>query len=540
MDYASSAIYDLPSKLADLPRPAPGIASLRYSDAIRQGNGSVEGVANFTSAEHVYTIDVPPGRRLLPHLTALIVEATVGLYNAAGAPLQSSTEQGIAPSMNLAANLFSSAQLEVGDKKIATCTSMLPQVAAIAARMEHSESWLKTIGSEAAMQAGIFEREALIAEPAPFANPEFTRATRADVGFAAVNTWALAAGTGVVTFAAGGGTAIPDLTGNTWFALGDYVQFYGGFGGYVTAIAAATITIAPAPAMAVAAAATEFTRFRRSTSIVTSKGRRRRQYWCQIPLGIFQQSGSLGPGQYRLTLTPNVTFIRQCAVEIAPSATATLATAIGAATGADFMPHSERLLIATVAHHERLDKGSFAVAFPQWSVQSYAMTAAAHELNFEAPEGTDLAVVAFQHSSAGIDARRSVSRFIGEAGAEMTLTSLALTLAGEKWPASTRAYSFAAGQANLTQAYLDSVLAGAGINNDAGSESMEDFVKRGPYYAAPFPRDATSRDRSMRVEVNFSAAPTNLRMLVFFRQQRGVELEVDSGRVVKVTEAILH
>ena len=227
---------------------------------------------------------------------------------------------GAAPNMVFMSNLFQSAEMRINDKVISRISDFMPQVDALETRLTKSKSWLDSVGestnwwaeSQGLRLAEVSSDGTVVKDTVAITPPETTAIDTA-IGYNIASTVAYDAGTGIVTFAAGAGPAVPNT--NVSFAVGDKLILTAGTIGdgalnveceVLVVNANATMTVrADLPATIGANANIRFSRSR-PNPIVAPPSRRIGEFETvyQPPLSLFKIGHALPGGRYELVLNP--------------------------------------------------------------------------------------------------------------------------------------------------------------------------------------------------------------------------------------------
>ena len=480
----------------------------------------------------------------------------------------------IAPNMGLMSNLFQSAEMRINDKVVSRVSDFMPQVDAIETRLTKSSSWLDSVGEavnwwetdQATRQAEVSSNGAIIKGQVPTVATETTAIDTA-IGYAATNSVAYVAATGVVTFAAGGGGAVPNTNVN--FQVGDFLVLTGGTIGdgalnvrlEVLAVNAnASMTVRAAIAADIAAANDiRFSRIRVNPPAVAPPSRRVGQFetiWTP-PLSLFKIGHALPSGRYELVLNPQTsTAYQRRAIESALGIASKNPTLPGGAAADYQVRIVDMYLYCATVEGPRADDITYLLDLEQTRCQSEKIdTANFQQKNFDVSPSTYALSVAYQDLRAGENTAVSASKFksYDNAGAglvpsaanqeELKLNRFFINYAGQNLPAPDADPSFvpqtganpAEGIDYTIQRYSETQIYSGAYFDTGGAETIEEWHDRGAYYYFSWPRDGTDRSTRVNVHQQFNGADTtNMRVLLFDHSKQVARIRVQDGRVVDV------
>lgn len=472
------------------------------------------------------------------------------------------TEDDIAPNMDLCAALWQSLEFRVAGKTVSRVADYVPLVDALTKRLSKSKSTLDSINAstnffdpyfKVRQQAVCVDGISVDAVPGP------TEArTREQLGFdaagnaqAGFNTASLNGATGVVTFAQNGGQALP-VDVRTLFPIGSYIRFdaiEGATGAdprvgtplkVVQLRSATEIRVQRGIIGDIAAdGRTDFVRLEQKTQVLGPKQREIRQFeiiW-QPPLSIFTSVAHAMPaGKYELVMNPQTASVyQQAAIE-----------SLGGVTkvaGTDFKFQVEDMYFYTAnIEGPRLDDITYLLDLDSTRAQTEDITSASFgQRNFDVSPSTYALTVAFQDLRSNTDTRFSQTRFrsyntAGTTEVGLKLSRFFLQYAGQQLPSPDAAPQFATGIDFTVQRYIETQMQSGGYYDSGGAESIEDWHERGAYYYFAIARDGM--DRSTRVQVNTgfqTGTDVSQTRLVLFDHARAVcKVEIRDGRVIDV------
>jgi len=547
-----SSIFDLKTDVAELSSSNQGTAKMSYEQYPPTRDVTT---TNFSNGAIHIRWQVSGQKWWLPNRSYLRVRCQLSKPDGT----QLKLADNIAPNMGLCASLFQSAEFRINDKTVSRVSDFMPQVDALETRLTKSRSWLNGLGHATNLWNEEFKvRQCDVALDGPNQDVSYNTTARVALGYdAAANTVAIAADTGILTFAVGGGAALPAII--TVWATGDEIEIDTGDAAvgtvryYVSAAITGTQTLQlnNYQTVAFAAAAVPFRRIRKS--LVNNDCRNVSQFeltWVP-PLSIFKVGHALPSGRYELILNPQTSNVYQIsAVETLNTDVVKLPAAAGnAANTYKFEVQSLYMYLNTV-EGPRADDITYLLDLEQTRCQSDQVgTQNLTQKNWDVSPSTYALTVAYQDGRAGTDTRISSSKFKCYNGfgapplnappateQELKLTRFFINYAGVNAPAPDADPSFTPTTDYTTQRYVESQMYSGAYYDAGGGESLKEFHTRGSYYYFSWPRDGT--DRSTRVTVNqqFDAAAdvSTMRVLLFDHSKQVARVRVQDGRVVDV------
>ncbi len=586
-----ASIFDLAQSAAELPSLNQGTSKIIYEQhpATRDVTGT-----NFPNGAIHFRWQVAGSRWWIPSRTYFRMRARIRVVRANGEngrPPQISDD--IAPNMSLMANLFQSAEFRIADKTVSRVGDYMAQVDALDERLSKSKAWLDSVGKLNWMQPEHAERMNEIVldgeNEAKYHNPSGVGTGVQDMGFSANdNQFSWDEGLERISFVVNAGGAIDiQSTGTQQLFPGDYIQGnVGAVAGYlwrvrevtaaltcnaelISAPAAGNVDIAVIVLATAAFAVDNFTFFRNSESYDNENTRRNgfEMIW-QPPLSIFKVKHAMPAGKYEIVLNPQqISQFQKRAIESVLADKTQIATP-SLADQIEFSVDNMYLYLSTV-EGPRMDDLTYFLDLEQTRAQTDDIQSGTglSQRNFDVSPSTFALTLAFQDFTAGTDSRFSASKFkirqndaipparaTASNGLDLTLNRMFIQYAGQNKPQpdSDPKYSQAtdvAGSAGdgdnfLSQRYADSILYSGGYFDSGGSETEEDWRKRGPYYYFAWPRDGVSESTRVNVNYEFSSsvvatvngnANTRVgRVFLFDHHKQMALITVKDGRVTDV------
>lgn len=461
-------------------------------------------------------------------------------------------DDGIAPNLDLMANLFQNAEFRIAGKTVARIADYLPQVDALKSRITKSGAWLNTVGEATNWWDSQFHVRLndITVGSAASSNSNQTIG-KVQLGFDSTSTFALEAATGIVTI----GTVGTSLSCLDVLRVGDLFLFNGANvkAMRINAITSATTFVlqVTSPQADVGANANPWYI---SREVDISRDARDFELIWTPPLSIFDYAGAIPASQCELILNPATASV----YKIAAVESERRAKIPG--TDFDFSVQDMYLYVNTV-EGPRVDNAQYYLDLSSINCQSDNLSGNAfHQKQFDVQPSTKSLIVAFQDKRVLTDSRYSATRFrsyvpdannnIGSSGSDQTsrLTRFMVQYAGQTLPSpdADPAYTEYATAGGLvegidftTQRYVDSLLASGAYTDysGGGSETITEWERRGQYHYLQFARDGSDRSTRVSVNVGFAATAnvTQARVLLFNIYSQIARVTVQNGQVTDVT-----
>ena len=228
------------------------------------------------------------------------------------------------------------------------------------------------------------------------------------------------------------------------------------------------------------------------------------------PLGIFDYDNALGPGNYRLSLTPNSDFQR---------------TAVETRDPNWRLAQPYRVNVENVRFYAYIGKMTIPDSINDIELREMKMYPKQYSgtLQYTVPDTTYALSVFIQDPLAGFDPCIPPSMFKLLVNTDLYLNTLSINYGGvnkpdSKWdssyvPAVTAAGVSSSGTLQLQQRYFDTYEE-SGLDHElAGAESFTDYLRRGPFYHYTYKLDAANRATQVTINSTYKfpgGAPASL------------------------------
>lgn len=471
-----------------------------------------------------------------------------------------SRDDDLAPCMNQMATLFQSAEFKVNDTTISKIGDFLAPIDTIDTRLNKSRGWIDSVGastnfwesywhvrqSEVSSDGEIYDGDG----PALTYKDNLKSANPANVALTFAGTTIALADTGLLTFS--GGPPTSDI-----FIRGDQIEISDGgdLGNLIYYVAntsgendAGDGTLMTAnqmrlvgPCQVLGNAVREWYLTR---NVNCAKATRFYEItWCP-PLSIFKILHAIPSGKFELILQPHpASVIQKIAVE---------SSRINVPVSQYKLSVVDMYLYVSTIEGSRAENTTYYLDLEQTSCQAQQISGYSYQQkNFDVSPATKQLCVAFQDRRAGTDTRYSVTRFRSyfDTGFESTgdiglfLSRLLVNYAGINKPDPSadpryteREFIGSSNTDCTTQGYIDSLLASGGYHDTGGSETLEEWQRRGAYYLFNWNKDKNDRSTRVAVHTEFSTAVgiNNLRMLLFSVASQVAKIVINNGYITDV------
>lgn len=249
-------------------------------------------------------------------------------------------------------------------------------------------------------------------------------------------------------------------------------------------------------------------------------------------LGLFDVEGGLGAGQYRISMNPNSGYERACVEGGAPGTTANAGDYRFRVLDVQFF--------ACIEKNDKAATGTETLYMTEMAIQSKTYS---NQLDFTLPPSTKAITVFAQNQGAGSTGTGNIplTRFAidnGNAYTEAQIQHLQLTYANVNKPSTNWSSKLNSEEMQITQRYLDTQVACGLLGSDGGTESLNDFIDRGPIYHFNFERDADDRSTHLQLQIEYDSATVavgSCNIFVCAHYTRTAEVTRTNGMISSVT-----
>lgn len=472
----------------------------------------------------------------------------VSITNAATPPVPLKPSDLTTIADNFCGNLYDNMYLKAGSTSISKCTQYAYQCSALKARVEHSQPWLKSMGSSVAANESSFQKRILSCSrwsPAVASSTGIGAYDERDcykpyAGIAAGNTPEYFADA-TVSLTTGGVLSGVNTDFNTGMPLGGANIGGAVLPGDIVVIAgipytvevktnATTLTVRPPPSVAIAAPGTTDWFIVRSDTIRCPQAYNSFMVLWQPPLGIMNYDGFLSSGEFSFVMSPSADYELNSVETKNPNWSAV---------------RNFKLNVNEVQLMVYQEKMSIPDGIKDYFLEEYEMDSTNYNSNttFQVAESTRALVIFVQDARASGNPNHPPSMFKVRDNGDLTLQSIQVQYANVSKPNTpyTSTYTPATvANANainqLQQRYHDS-LSESGLDVDAlGCETFADWMRRGPYYYFAFDRDMSNKATRVQVSLTFTNnnLAANARVFCCAIKRRTLQIETEAGRIKNI------
>ena len=540
-----TSIFDLKTNVSELESSNQGTSRMQYDQIAPSRDVTTN---NFPNGSIHCRFQNTGQKRWIPSKSYLRIRCQ--LAKADGTPLK--LDDNISPNMGLCAALFQSMEFRINDKTVSRISDFVPQIDALETRLYKSKAWLDGIGSSVNFWDYEYKkRQSAVSSDASNQLVSEVTTDRLDLGYDdATNTFAIAADTGILTFAQGGGAVLPTLA-NVW-KVGDEIELdSGGVIGTVryrisALTGAQTLQLNNYQTIAIAASTN---RFRRIRTVVSSNDHTRKVSNFELcwtpPLSIFKQHQALPNIKADLILNPQTSnsyqkyAIESLGVDKIPN----VATTGNPTANSQYIFNIvDMYLYCNVVEGPRLDNITYLLDLKQTRCQSDSIDSSSfQQKNMDISPSTYAISVAYQDGRAGTNTRISSTKFKSynanlTSSEELKLNRFFINYSGQNLPAPDASPEYSDNSIDYTvQRYTESQIYSGAFFDTGGGESLVEWQERGPYYNFFIPRDGSDRSTRCTVHQQFNNADVaNMRVLLFDHSKQVARIRVQDGRVVDV------
>lgn len=466
----------------------------------------------------------------IPSKTFFRVDMTI---TAAGA-VQPSIHEQIAFADNAVSCLYDNCFMRAGGQDVSNITQFAPQASQAQCRLNKTGAWLDTVGGVYLKDPSFQNRVNLTStgvQPTMTKQGEYLNISKSDGTAWSTATISILQTTGAVT---GVNTGLLDkgvTVGDTLVLLG--LKY--------TVTAAPTdnvgtgMLVVPIPAATIVGNADTYV-IRKQ--VATGGSRNEIFTLFQPPIGIFGHDGMLGGGQYKFQLNPNADYKSACIESRRAGMTA--------GTEWDVTINDVRLYVATVK--ASIPDQVSTIHLHEMQVQSKVIASSGNNvLHFTVPPSTMGLAVFLQSNDAGSNPLVPPTNFKCKDDSQNNLTSIQVTYNNTTKP-STR-WTSAFNKLNvalpptpainqLQHRYMNTISNTGMVENEAGAESFDDWMMRGPLMYYNFERDENNLSTEVQLQVDYATpeAGANVFLVAFYR--KSTQITTSNGAVVRVESLI--
>ena len=243
------------------------------------------------------------------------------------------------------------------------------------------------------------------------------------------------------------------------------------------------------------------------------------------PIGIFDSDKALGSGDFRISLNPNARY-KTAAIE-------SVANLVPAPASVDFEILELKLYIALIQDTVQ-QSGVESLFFSEQHLQSKPMTGLANSLDFTVPPSTKMIAFFLQSNKAGSDTRIPPSKFRALGDYELGVKSFQLTYANRSRPSTKWESGFDTTRNTMQQRFWDTYQECGLAELQGGTETMQEWMDRGPIYVYRFDRDSNDKSTLVQLQLEVDRYEPNCNVMLCAFYTRTVEIAYQNGMITDV------
>ena len=473
----------------------------------------------------------------VPSMSYFLLDVTLKGGQDPSIAVQPKIWEQLALAENIGHSLYVSSYFNMGGNTVSSCNQFHAQIGALHERVNNSAAWARSIG------VGVYNNSASFSERCA-AISRNAEATNTSVGISLTD--------GKEEFYRPGGTeskvaisVLGALTGTlTTFSAADVGNsiIVDGFKFQIKSVSnATTATVTPAPTTALSDPTAHWYMVRRNETRTTQARNALQLIW-RPPLGIWGTTNLLGAGQYKISLSPDSNY-QFSAVECKQVDAHLKTPGVGVASPYTLTINNVRFY-PTTCQYELPDGPQAPLHLLEYAGYARTMSGSQASFNFSVPPSTEQLFVFVQAPSAGSNPVYPPSKFVAVNNSDLNLANVQLTYAGQTKPPTRLQAGFNKSMVGsdvsyLTQMYYQGILETGRNNDTGGTESLDDYLQRGPFYAFTFDKDASSMETEVAIQIGYNNPDsaqfdpgTKLFLVARYRTIR--EVTVSQGMITKV------
>ena len=522
----NNSIFDLPSSLDELRRPED-VIKVSYRRIVPKASAIN---AAFPSNRITFDYTLSGNQHWLPSRSYVAIRDEIRYAKlAAGALIQPTVGDNVAPAWNCADNLWDSCQLTIGGFSLGSRTNFTDRISAYEKRQQKSKSWIEGVGaSTQCMKVSQDARKQDIASDGIIADSDggtiLRPLTGADITIAAAANTLVGVGT----------LFLSELK------VGDEILTAGG-----NIITVATIADDTNATHGVSVGNTAEANVAGSVIVRGSASAQNNlnERLYQPPLGVFKSGKALPPARYELILgsKPDSTY-KQSAIESTGAEKVVLPlnpTNGVVANTVDYRVSEIVFYLAVVDNFEAVASGpvTYVLDLEETEVLPRSITAGNQNESFTVSKSTFSLGVAVQSTASGFNTLASPSKFItAVVGESNNITSLRVDYAGQSRP-QPDAVILKTGTTDFqTWRYGQNAIEDLGFFDTGGVLTKEDWRELGAgeglgaVFGFQWRRTGDDISTNVVVNVNYSALTLG-NLLLFHSFRRVIEMIIENGQV---------
>lgn len=522
----NNSIFNLPSSLEELRRPED-VIKVQYRRIVPKASAIN---AAFPSNRITFDFTLSGNQHWLPSRSFVTIRDEIRYAKlAAGALVQPSNVDNVAPSWNCQDNLWDSCQLTVGGFSLGSRTNNTDKISAYEKRQQKSKSWIEGVGfSTQTMKVSQNARKQDIVSDGIIADINGSGLFQLLTGDIAI-----AAATNVIT-GTNGTIFLTELN------IGDVIRTDDGEALTVTSITSDVLATHSSSAGNTIQLAAQY--FKMVQGVASAQNNLNERLY-QPPLGVFKQGKALPPARYELILgsKPDSTY-KQSAIESTGAEKVVLPlnpTNGVVANTVDYRVTEIVFYLAVVDNFEAVASGPQTYVLDLEETEVLTRNIAGGNVNesYTVSKSTFALGVAVQSRSSGFNTLVSPSKFVTTVvGQSNNITSLRLDYGGQSRPQPDAVILKNATTDFQTWRYAQNAVEDLGFYDTGGVLVKEDWREgvagEGLGALFGFQWRRTGDDISTNVVVNVNYSTLSLGSLLLFHSfRRVIEMVIENGQV---------
>jgi hypothetical protein len=172
--------------------------------------------------------------------------------------------------------------------------------------------------------------------------------------------------------------------------------------------------------------------------------------------------------------------------------------------------------------------------FSEQHLQSKPMTGLANSLDFTVPPSTKMIAFFLQSNKAGSDTRIPPSKFRALGNYELGVKSFQLTYANRSRPSTKWESGFDTTRNTMQQRFWDTYQECGLAELQGGTETMQEWMDRGPIYVYRFDRDSNDKSTLVQLQLEVDRYEPNCNVMLCAFYTRTVEIAYQNGMITDV------
>jgi hypothetical protein len=279
------------------------------------------------------------------------------------------------------------------------------------------------------------------------------------------------------------------------------------------------------------------------------QGTNKLQVLYKPPLGIFSTDAIMGPGSYRISLSPDANYQFSAIETLNPDAK-NLTPGRGAGSPYTLRITDVKLYVSTAQLAKEYPVQSI-LHLHEYQAFSRTMSGPSANMQFQIPVSTESVYVFLQAPNAGSDPFYSPTAFKAVNDSDLNLQHLQVTFGQQTKPATRWSVGRPApvivgdfqqySQQFLSHMYYAGLVDTDRANEACGTESLDEWLQRGPMFCFRFDRDESSRESDISVNIAYGATTAtgkpfdpNSKLFIVCKYRTVRQITTQAGQITSV------